>query len=47
VSYKGLHFGGFLAYNLTTVWPTAPKLCNLVDIMGRHFSHQTDLRKAA
>ena len=25
---------------------TAPKLCTLVDIMGPHFLHKTDLRKA-
>ena len=38
---------GFLAYNLRTVWATAPNLCILVDIMGPHLLHQTDLRKAA
>jgi len=29
------------------VWATAPKLCNLVGIMGPHLLHKTDLRKAA
>jgi len=49
VSYKGLKFffEGGLAYNLRTVWATAPKLCTLADIMGPHVLHQTDLRKAA
>jgi len=46
VSYKGLNFWGFLAYNIRTVRATAPKLCVLIDIMGPHFLHQTDLRKA-
>jgi len=37
----------FLAYNLRKVRATAPKLCALVDIIGPHFLHKTDLRKAA
>jgi len=36
-----------LAYNLRTVSAKAPKLCMLVDIMGPHILHKTDLRKAA
>jgi len=38
---------GILAYNLRMVWAAAAKLCSLVDIMGPHFLHQTDLRRAA
>jgi len=44
---KGSKILGVLAYNLRTVWATAPKLCKLVDIMGPHSLHKTDLRKAA
>jgi len=47
LSYKGVKFWGFLAYNLTTVRATVPRLCMLVDIIGPRVLHKTNLRKAA
>jgi len=47
VSYKGLKFWGFLAYNLRTVWATAPKTLHAGRYYGSAFLLKTDLRKAA